>query len=203
MKFYRLLSRSFFLILLSLIMTSWSLAQEKKATTITAYIQDKALTKVNLYAAPSRKKTIIHYGITSGTPVVILKKKNKFAQVKVNDKISGWIESKYLSDEPSLIKSLSKAQAKIEQLQIKNTQLTKALNQTQGKQDQSLLNIANLQRSHQQESDRLNHKIYQLTSDRNMRYLFQGGILIIIGMFCVLVIQYLSKRTSASSKDNW
>lgn len=93
-------------------------AQEK-----VRYVRDWISIPLRESANPD--STIIHKGVVSGVPLVLLQTDDKAgaARVRTEDGAEGWLPTRYLSDEPGARSQLEKAQAEIERLNKLNEQL--------------------------------------------------------------------------------
>lgn len=95
---------SVFLALLALTYTSLSGA---------AHITDKLV--VGLYAEPEARGTPLHL-LSSGTPVEVLRREGKFAEVRMADDRKGWVEAEYVTDEKPAKAILLETQARLRQM---------------------------------------------------------------------------------------
>lgn len=80
----------------------------------TAYINDRLM--VGLHQERSADSIIIRL-IPSGTPLEVLQAESDFTQVRDPDGISGWVDNKYLVDDPPPKARLQQAELKIQQLE--------------------------------------------------------------------------------------
>lgn len=78
-----------------------------------AHITDKLV--VGLYAEPEARGTPLHL-LSSGTPVEVLRREGKFAEVRMADDRTGWVEAEYVTDEKPAKAMLLETQARLRQM---------------------------------------------------------------------------------------
>src|SRR5690606_7719650 len=107
-------------LLLSLLLLGTSVAQAQENI---RYVRDWI--SIPLRESPGSDSTIIHKGVVSGAPLVLLQTDDKAAsaRVRTEDGQEGWLPLRYLTSEPGARSQLEKAEAEIERLTKLNEQL--------------------------------------------------------------------------------
>ena len=120
-------------LLLSLVIISSSLISSALVAQETQYVRDTLY--VELRTGQSNKYRIVHKGLVSGTPLEVLEvsKDKRYTFVRTRKGIEGWIQTQYLSKEPSARNQLKASLAKQSQLETKTAALEKQLAQLNAK----------------------------------------------------------------------
>jgi SH3 domain protein len=99
----------------------------------TIYIRD--MLYVPLRSGQGTQFRIVHKGLVSGTPLTVLEvsKDNTYTKIRTPKGIEGWVQSQYLSKEPSARNQLKLAKVSIASLQSDNDALSKKLSSLHSK----------------------------------------------------------------------
>lgn len=99
----------------------------------TVYIRDMLF--VPLRSGQGNQYRIVHKGVVSGTPLTVIKQSEdeKYALVRTKKGVEGWIETQYISNEPSARNQLKLAKVTIANLQSDNDSLSKQLSSLHSK----------------------------------------------------------------------
>lgn len=99
----------------------------------TIYIRD--MLYVPLRSGQGTQFRIVHKGLVSGTPLTVLKVSddNTYTKVRTPKGTEGWVQSQYLSKEPSARNQLKLAKVTIASLQSDNDALSKKLSSLHSK----------------------------------------------------------------------
>ena len=99
----------------------------------TIYIRD--MLYVPLRSGQGTQFRIVHKGLVSGTPLAVLEvsEDNTYTKVRTPKGIEGWVQSQYLSKEPSARNQLKLAKVSIASLQSDNDALSKKLSSLHSK----------------------------------------------------------------------
>jgi SH3 domain protein len=137
---------SLFLLLILLLATAAATAET------TRYISDDLT--VPIRSGTSTKHKILRF-LSSGTSVVVLEESEGYSRIKTGKGHEGWVQNKYLMDEPSARVQLAKAGETIQALKEQRKDLrTEIANQKQALDEQSQAN-QQLQTENQDISQRL------------------------------------------------
>lgn len=122
----------------------------------TRYIRDTLF--VPLRSGQSFKHRIVHKGLMSGTPLTLLEvsEDESYSFVKTEQGIEGWLQSQYLSDEPSARSQLKNLQAQNQKLQTQNTALAKELGNIKKQYSEAQVAVSQLSEKQQGTSKELN-----------------------------------------------
>lgn len=109
------------------------------------YVRDWV--SIPLRETTNTDSTIIHKGVVSGAPLVLLQADDKAGstRVRTEDGIEGWLPTRYLTSEPSARSQLDKAQQEIERLGKLNEQLRLGAPSVAALQDSSVKQMADAQ----------------------------------------------------------
>lgn len=94
--------------------------------TYAAHITDKLV--VGLYEAPKAEGTPLQL-LTSGTPLEVLQRQGGFAEVRLNNDQTGWVEADYVTEEKPAKAMLLETQARLRQMGL---ELAKLRDQSNG-----------------------------------------------------------------------
>ncbi len=124
----------------------------------TVYISD--LLYVPLRSGQGSQYRIVHKGLVSGTPLMVIERSegNNYTRVKTPKGIEGWIQSQYLSKEPSARNQLKMAKVSITKLKSDNNTLSKQLSSLHSK-DKSTTKQLNSKLS---QNDKLEKELLQI-----------------------------------------
>lgn len=94
----------------------------------TRYIRDTLF--VPLRSGQSYKYRIIHKGLVSGTALTLLEQSDdeSYSKVRTEQGIEGWLETQYLSEEPSARSRVNSLALKNEKMTSENTALKQKIN---------------------------------------------------------------------------
>ncbi|MGK0440654.1 MAG: SH3 domain protein [Pseudohongiellaceae bacterium] len=141
---------SLFSLSLSLVIIAASLSfSPLAASQETRYIRDTLF--VPLRSGQSFKHRIVHKGLVSGTPLSILEvsEDETYSMVKTQNGIEGWLQTQYLSDEPSARNQLTAIQDKNAKISSKNSELRKELKSIKKQHSNAKLTVSKLTKSRQ------------------------------------------------------
>ncbi|MCG6967948.1 MAG: SH3 domain-containing protein [Chromatiaceae bacterium] len=85
------------------------------APALAAHITDKLV--VGMYAGPKAEGAPLNL-LSSGTPVEVLKRADGFAEVRLADDSTGWVEATYVTEEKPAMAMLLETQARLRQMGI-------------------------------------------------------------------------------------
>lgn len=133
--------------------------------------------------------------VTAGTPIKVLNSSaaNKSSQVQVADGDSGWIQTEYITDQPTVL-------AKYQQLLIENNKLEQQVTElAQNIEDKD--NIIQLNNKLQQQVSKLENErdtLRQQTSLQKDRFhkdvFYAGALVLLFGMFLSWILSRFSQK---------
>ena len=129
---------SFFILLSYLTFNSQAFSEE------TRYIRDTLF--VPLRSGQSFKHRIVHKGLVSGTPLTIigLNEDETYSHVRTRQGIEGWIQTQYLSNEPSARNQLASITAQNTQLKAQKSTLAQEFSALKKQHDDAQAQIKKL-----------------------------------------------------------
>ena len=141
--------------LASLVAFSSLFASSQVYSQETRYIRDTLF--VPLRSGQSYKHRIVHKGLVSGTPLTLLEvsEDKDYSRVKTQDGIEGWIQTQYLSDEPSARSQLESLNLQNAKLKTQTSELKKELNEINNKYKAAKAAVAQLSKSQQNSEQEL------------------------------------------------
>ncbi|MCR8923343.1 TIGR04211 family SH3 domain-containing protein [Dasania sp. GY-MA-18] len=141
--------------LASLVAFSSLFASSQVYSQETRYIRDTLF--VPLRSGQSYKHRIVHKGLVSGTPLTLLEvsEDEDYSRVKTQDGIEGWIQTQYLSDEPSARSQLESLNLQNAKLKTQSSELKKELNEINNKYKAAKAAVAQLSKSQQNSEQEL------------------------------------------------
>ena len=121
----------------------------------TRYIRDTLF--VPLRSGQSYKHRIVHKGLVSGTALTLLElsEDESYSFVKTEQGIEGWLQSQYLTDQPSARSQLATVQAHNQKLQTQNLAMNKELDSLKKQYADAKLAVSKLTQQQQSTSEEL------------------------------------------------
>lgn len=115
----------------------------------TRYIRDTLF--VPLRSGQSYKHRIVHKGLVSGTALTLLEQSDDdaYSKVRTEQGIEGWLETQYLSEEPSARSRVNSLALKNEKLNAENNTLKQKINQLTQENNQHQANLKALDLQYQ------------------------------------------------------
>ncbi|WP_339670257.1 TIGR04211 family SH3 domain-containing protein [Dasania marina] len=119
------------------------------------YIRDTLF--VPLRSGQSYKHRIVHKGLESGTPLILLEESEDeaYSRVKTNSGIEGWLQTQYLSDEPSARAQLEGYKLENDKLKAQSATLKKELNTISKQYQDAKASMAQLSKGQQSSEQEL------------------------------------------------
>ena len=182
-------------ILLILIYMSFS------ANAATSYVSDDLYTFI--HSGPGTKHKIIG-SVNAGDHIEVIQKKSNFTQIKDPKGRTGWINSKYVSNQPGLKERLQKHEAQLSKLKSQ-------VDEYKGNLESKATQVSNLENTNlnlnkqlkeiQTTNNNLNEKLDTKKNDLLMRWFSYGGIVAGVGLVLGLLIPYLIPKRR--NKSRW
>jgi SH3 domain protein len=198
----RLLIFTFSLLCFSSFLSAQDAASSARGDQEIRYISDDLF--IFLHAGPARKFRIVG-SINAGSTVSLLEVNNTAGFTKVVDERerTGWVESKYLSDNPSIRVSLQNAESELNALQQEASQMRKNMNaalsnfEEADNQKESLNSrlTKSLEKNIQLES----YIEKQARSDK-MQWFTRGAILALISLFIGYLMGLFTRKKGRSNR---
>ncbi len=171
------------------------------ATAATNYVSDNLHTF--MHSGPGTKYKIIG-SVNTGEHIKIIRKDSNFTLVKDSKGRSGWINSKYVSNQAGLKERLPKLENELTQLKIQ-------LDEYKGNLDSRGSQVSNLENTNlklkkqleeiQAQNDELESKLDTKKNDLLMRWFSYGGMVAGVGLLLGLIIPYLIPKRR--NKSRW
>lgn len=167
------------------------------------YIRDDLF--VFLHAGPGRNYRILG-SVSAGTPITVLDRNNEteFTQIKDNEDRTGWVESRFVSNEmsraeqlPLLSQRLADSEASVQGLQSENSRLKQQLSATR----QELDTLKKDTDSQTREISSLTSKLEQQSKDEMIKWFTWGGIVAGGGVLLGVILTFLPKKRRRN--DQW
>ncbi len=167
------------------------------------YIRDDLF--VFLHTGAGRNYRILG-SVAAGTPITVLDRNNEteFTQIKDNEGRTGWVETRFISNEmsyaekiPLLTQRLADSQASVQGLQSENERLKQQLNATR----QELQQLQDETGDQTTQITRLTNKLEQQSKDEMIKWFTWGGIVAGGGVLLGVILTFLPKKRRRN--DEW
>jgi SH3 domain protein len=166
------------------------------------YISDEL--SIFLHAGPSRNFRIVG-SINAGSQVGFLQENNDagFTQVQYDGERTGWVESKFLSSDPSIRLSLQTAESELNMLQQESSKMRKDMNAALSdfKEADSQKESLNqrLTDSLQQQAE-LEKRIEKQARSDKMEWFTRGSIVALISLFIGYLMGLFGRKRKSSNR---
>lgn len=170
------------------------------ANAATNYVSDDLHTFI--HSGPGTKYKIIG-SVNTGEHIKIIRKDSNFTLVKDSKGRSGWINSKYVSNQPGLKERLPKLEKELIQLKTQ-------LDEYKGNLDSRAGQVSNLENTNlklkkqleeiQAQNNELESKLDTKKNDLLMRWFSYGGMVAGVGLLLGLIIPYLIPKRRNKSR---
>ncbi len=168
----------------------------------TRYITDELT--VFMHAGPSRNFRIVG-SINSGSTVSLLQVSDAadFAQIKDERERTGWVESKFLSSNPSIRLSLQNAESELNALQQESSKMRNDMNTALNdfKAADDLKNILNLRLTESLELQaQLKSRIEKQARGDKMEWFTRGSIVALVSLFIGYLMGLFGRKKRSSNR---
>tara|TARA_E500000331_G_C17123440_1_gene654892 strand:+ start:352 stop:933 length:582 start_codon:yes stop_codon:yes gene_type:complete len=167
------------------------------------YIRDDLY--VFMHTGPGRNYRILG-SIEAGTPITILKndRNAEFMQIREHtEDRTGWVESKFVSDEmsraeqlPIISQKLADSQASQQGLQSENGRLKRQLSEAR----QKLTQLSSATDTQSREIKQLSTKLENQEKDEMIKWFTRGGMVAGAGILLGVILTYIPKKRGRSSE---
>ncbi len=167
------------------------------------YIRDDLY--VFMHTGPGRNYRILG-SIEAGTPITVLKNNRdaEFMQIREHkEDRTGWVESKFVSDEmsraeqlPIISQKLADSQASQQGLQSENGRLKRQLSEAQ----QQLTQLSSQTESQSREIKQLSTQLENQEKDEMIKWFTRGGMVAGAGILLGVILTYIPKRRGRNSE---
>ncbi|AXR05318.1 TIGR04211 family SH3 domain-containing protein [Salinimonas sediminis] len=167
------------------------------------YIRDDLF--VFIHTGPGRNYRILG-SIEAGTPITILKNDRDAEFMQIRDHVedrTGWVESKYVSDQmsraeqlPIISQKLADSQASQQGLQSENGRLKRQLSEAR----QELSTLSSQTDEQSREIKKLSTQLDNQEKDEMIKWFTRGGMVAGAGILLGVILTYLPKKRGRNSE---
>lgn len=167
------------------------------------YIRDDLF--VFIHTGPGRNYRILG-SIEAGTPITILKNDRDAEFMQIRDHVedrTGWVESKYVSDQmsraeqlPIISQKLADSQASQQGLQSENGRLKRQLSEAR----QELSTLTSQTEEQSREIKKLSTQLDNQEKDEMIKWFTRGGMVAGAGILLGVILTYLPKKRGRNSE---